>query len=59
MAKKNQKPVAAAAAASDIEVVAKPGLGIEEGIVLTTFLLLVGAIILVVVANNGYTTPTA
>lgn len=53
MAKKAQKS-AAVVAASDVEVVAKPGLSIDEGIVLSTFFLLVGAIVLVVVANNGY-----
>jgi hypothetical protein len=55
MAKKVVKPVAVVAD-SDVEVISKPGLGIDEGIVLTTFFLLVGAIILVVVANNGYAT---
>lgn len=51
MAKKAATVVAADA---DVEVVSKPGLGIDEGVVLTTFFLLVGAIALVVVANNGY-----
>jgi hypothetical protein len=53
MAKKAQTAVVAAADA-DVEVVAKPGLGIDEGIVLTTFFLLVGAIVLVVLANQKY-----
>ena len=50
MAKKAQ-PVAPA---SDVEVVSKPGLGIDEGVILTTFFLLALAIALVVVANKGY-----
>lgn len=53
MAKKPAK--AAPAAAPEIEVVTKPGLGIDEGIVLTTFLLLIGAIALVYFANQAYT----
>jgi len=46
MAKKPTKP----APAPEVEVVEKPGLGIDEGIVLTTFFLLAGAIALVVIA---------
>jgi hypothetical protein len=53
MAKKPAKPVVVVA--DDVEVVSKPGLGIDEGIVLTTFFLLVGAIALVVMANGAYT----
>lgn len=54
MAKRTvSKPVVVVA--DDVEVVSKPGLGIDEGIVLTTFFLLVGAIVLVVMANNAYT----
>lgn len=49
-----KKAAAAPATAEGIEVVSKPGLGIDEGIVLTTFFLLVGAIALVMVANSGY-----
>jgi hypothetical protein len=52
MAKKQK---AAAVAESEIEVVTKPGLGIDEGIVLTTTFLLVLAIVLVVMANKTYT----
>ena len=48
------KKVAKVAAAADIEVVEKPGLGIDEGIVLTTFFLLIGAIALVWFANQTY-----
>jgi hypothetical protein len=55
MAKKAvAKPVVVVA--DDVEVVSKPGLGIDEGIILTTFFLLAGAIVLVVLANNGYAT---
>lgn len=50
MAKRASKPVEN----TDVEVVSKPGLGIDEGVVLTTFFLLVAAIALVVVANNHY-----
>jgi hypothetical protein len=39
---------------ADVEVVGKPGLGIDEGIVLTTFFLLAGAIALVLMANKTY-----
>lgn len=41
-----------AAPAAEVEVVAKPGLGIDEGIVLTTFLVLCVAIALVVLATK-------
>lgn len=54
MAKKG-KPAAAVVASSDVEIVSKPGMGIDEGIVLTTFLLLAVAIALVVMANKTYT----
>jgi hypothetical protein len=54
MAKKvAAKPVVVVA--DDVEVVSKPGLGIDEGIVLTTTFLLIGAIALVLIANNAYT----
>lgn len=53
MAKKAAKPIAAAAD-SDVEVVTKPGLGIDEGIVLTTFFLLILAIALVFIANKNH-----
>ncbi|MCR9247277.1 MAG: hypothetical protein NXI31_19770 [bacterium] len=43
-----------AAPSADIEVIDKPGLGIDEGIVLATFFMLVGAIALVIVANQAY-----
>jgi len=51
MAKKTAK---AAPAPAEIEVVSKPGFGIDEGIVITTFVLLVAAIVLVAVANQHY-----
>lgn len=49
MAKNNS-----AAPAADVEVVAKPGMGIDEGIVLCTSLMLAVAIALVVIANKTY-----
>jgi hypothetical protein len=51
MAKKTAKAIVAPA---EIEVVSKPGLGIDEGIVITTFILLVLAIFAVYVANQHY-----
>ncbi|MBL9078080.1 MAG: hypothetical protein JNL08_11285 [Planctomycetes bacterium] len=54
MAKKAAKAAAAPVAAPEIEVVSKPGLGIDEGIVLTTFFLLIGAIVCVYLANQAY-----
>lgn len=48
MAKRSSAP------AADIEVVEKPGLGIDEGVVLLTFFLLIGAIVLVYMANQRY-----
>lgn len=53
MARKAAKPVAAAAI-SDVEVVSKPGLGLDEGIVLTTTFLLACAIALVIIASKVY-----
>lgn len=53
MAKKNNKE-AAAPAAAELETVESGGLGIDEGIVLGTFFLLVGAIVLVYFANQSY-----
>ncbi|MCB9884986.1 MAG: hypothetical protein H6838_05810 [Planctomycetes bacterium] len=50
MAKKTAK----AAPVADIEVIEKPGLGIDDGIILTTFFLLVGALALVWFANQTY-----
>ena len=50
MARKAANP----AAASDVEVVSKPGLGLEEGIVLTTFFLLALALTLVILAKSVY-----
>ena len=51
-----KKVVKAAPAPAEIEVVSKPGMGIDEGIVITTFLLLIGAILLVYLANQQYAT---
>lgn len=49
-----RKTKAEPAAAAEIEAVGKPGLGIDEGVVLTTFFLLAIAIALVVMANQTY-----
>jgi hypothetical protein len=55
MAKRAAKTAAAAAApTAEVEAVGKPGLGIDEGIVLSTFFLLIGAIVLVYLANQKY-----
>lgn len=53
MAKKSKAQVAAPAGDAEIEVVTKPGLGLEEGLVLTTTFLLALAIALVVTATNA------
>ena len=53
MAKKTKAPVVTAPE-SDVEVVAKQGLGIEEGLILTTTFLLALAIALVVMATRAY-----
>lgn len=50
-----RKKRAAAAPVADVEVVSKPGMGIDEGVVLGTFLLLATAITCVVLANQIYT----
>ena len=42
------------APAPEVEVVDKPGMGIDEGIVIMTFLLLIGAMIFVYMANEKY-----
>lgn len=46
--KANSAPVA------DVEIVEKPGMGIDEGVVLATFFLLIGAVVLVYLANQKY-----
>lgn len=53
MAKKTKTP-AVAVPESDVEVIAKPGLGIEEGLILTTTFLLALAITLVITATGAY-----
>jgi len=50
-----RKKKAAAAPAAEVEVVSKPGMGIDEGIVLSTFFLLAAAIACVMIANQIYT----
>lgn len=54
MARKSKRS-AAPAVVADVEAVSKPGMGIDEGVVLSTFLLLTVAIICVVTANQLYT----
>jgi hypothetical protein len=49
-----KKVVPVAVVEGDVEVVSKPGLGLDEGIVLTTFFFLLAAIALVFVANGTY-----
>lgn len=39
---------------ADVEVISKPGLGIDEGIILTTFFVLIGACVLVYMANTNF-----
>ena len=51
MARKNKAQAAPEAAVEQVE---KPGMSIDEGIVLSTFFLLIGAIVLVYQANQGY-----
>ena len=48
------KRKASAAPVADVEMVEKTGLGIDEGVVLATFFLLVAAVILVYMANQTY-----
>jgi hypothetical protein len=57
MAKKAAKVVAVPVVDSEVEVITKPGLGIDEGIVLTTFFLLVAAIVLVFIVNKNQFGP--
>ena len=49
-----KKAAPAPVAESGVEAVGKPGLGIDDGIILTTSFLLALAITLVVIANNAY-----
>tara|TARA_R110002072_G_scaffold228234_12_gene385379 strand:+ start:11048 stop:11218 length:171 start_codon:yes stop_codon:yes gene_type:complete len=55
MARKSNRKAAAAAPVADVEAVSKPGMGIDEGVVFTTFILLALAITCVVMANGHYT----
>ena len=58
MARKNVKAVKAAAVpVVEVEAVEKRGMGIDEGIILTTFLLLALAIVIVMSANNAIEIP--
>ncbi len=54
MARKSKRS-AAPAVVADVEAVSKPGMGIDEGVVLATFLLLAIAITAIVMANQLYT----
>lgn len=55
MAKKVTKAVVTAPApTADVEVVVKPGLGLEDGIVLATTFLLALACTLVILATKNY-----
>lgn len=54
MARKNNKAEEAAPAQPELEQVESGGLGIDEGIILGTFFLLVGAIVLVYFASQSY-----
>jgi hypothetical protein len=49
----------AAAPVAELEQVETGGMGIDEGIVIGTFLLLVTAIVLVYFANEAYRLPMA
>jgi hypothetical protein len=49
-----KKAAQAPAAEIGVEAVGKPGLGIDDGIILTTSFVLALAITLVVIANNAY-----
>lgn len=53
MARKSNRR-AEKAPAAEVEAVGKPGMGIDEGIVLLTFFLLAAAITCVVMANQIY-----
>ena len=50
MARKNKAEAAPEAAVEQVE---KPGLNIDEGIILATFFLLIGALVLVYQANQS------
>ncbi len=50
MARKNKADTAQAAAVEQVE---KPGLNMDEGIILATFFLLVGALVFVYQANQS------
>jgi methylaspartate ammonia-lyase len=53
MAKKNTKS-AKSVEPAEVQVIAKPGMGIDEGVVMLTFAVLAFAVWLVVAANKGY-----
>ncbi|HLQ37064.1 MAG TPA: hypothetical protein VK348_04645 [Planctomycetota bacterium] len=51
---KNTKKVVPVEVVEGVEVVETGGMGIDEGIVLTTFLVLLVAIVIVIYALQGY-----
>jgi len=52
--KNNRRAQAATAPVVEVETIDKPGMGIDEGIVLATFFLLAAAIACVVIAMQVY-----
>jgi len=54
MARKAHRAEPVVEAESEVEAVGKPGMGIDEGIVLATFFLLAAAITCVILANQVY-----
>ena len=55
MARKNNRRAAEAAPVAEVESIDKPGMNIDDGIVLTTFLMLAVALTCVILANQVYT----
>lgn len=55
MARKARQAESVESVEADVEAISKPGMGIDEGIVLATFFLLAGAITCVILANQVYT----
>ncbi|MFN3240648.1 MAG: hypothetical protein ACE37K_03955 [Planctomycetota bacterium] len=54
MARKNNRRAAAEAPAAEVEAIDKPGMGIDEGIVLFTFFILACALTCVIMAGQAY-----
>ena len=53
-ARKNKRRGAQAAPVADVESTDKPGMGIDEGIVLFTFVVLAAALTCIIMAGNIY-----